>query len=150
MKKNITKNMAPRVPESAIDFYAQTWPSGNAGAEWVLSAFPGMYRAALSEMRERFTAGELSMLIDAANGGALMIPGGQVGLSLVLSVEDMFRVYPGRYETQWGIVSTDMMSKMDSLNRFQLACLEIWAGSFWEHDNHNAEDAIERHSAILL
>ena len=151
MKKKGLKAMAPRVPESAIEFYQQHWSSANGAAEWVLGSFPGMYHAALAEIRGRFSAGELSMLIDVANGSALLIYSGAgvVGSNLILSVDDSFRLYPGQFEEKWQIEWKPMMAKMESLTRFQLTALEVWAGSFWEGD-HEDEDAIEKHISTLL
>jgi hypothetical protein len=58
MKKKETKNMAPRVPESAIEFYRAHFKSPNSGAEWVLKAFPGMYASALSEVKGKINIHE--------------------------------------------------------------------------------------------
>jgi len=150
MKKKEFKNMAPRVPESAIEFYRQHWSTPNAAAEWVLGSFQGMYQAAISELRGKFTAGELKMMIDVANGSALLVSGaGIVGSNLVFSVEDSFRLYPGVFEQKWSIEWKPMMAKMGSMSSFQLTALEIWAGSFWEGD-HGADGAVEKHLTLLL
>lgn len=151
MKKAELKRITPRVPESAIEFYQTHWPTPNAAAEWVLGSFPGMYLSALSELRGKFSPGELKMMIDVANGSALLIYSGfgAVGANLILSVDDSFRLYPGVFEEKWGVVWKEIMGKMESLNRFHLTALEIWAGSFWE-GNYNASDAIEKHIEKLL
>jgi hypothetical protein len=110
-----------------------------------------MYQQALSEIRGRFSAGELKMLIDVANGSALLIFSGSgvVGSNLILSVDDSFRLYPGSFEGKWAIEWRPMMAKMEALTRFQLTALEIWAGSFWEGD-YEADDAIEKHLEALI
>lgn len=150
MKKSEKKPMSPRVPESAIGFYKQFWPSAGGAAEWVLGSFPGMYHAAIAEMRGKFTPGELKMLIDVANGSAWLIfqSGNLVGQQLPLSVYDSFEIYPGMYEEKWGVKKQGMIDKINGLSRFHTITLEIWAAGFWEGD-YEAKDAIAKHLEAL-
>ena len=147
------KAVAPKIDEAAAQFYSETFDTLNQGATWVMEAFPRLYRVCLSEMRGVFTAGELGMIIDVLNSlitlfsyaGASM-SGNHIGLS----ISDTFELYPGVYERKWDVVPDVLNNKIASLSNFERTCIELWGASFWERDDYQEDDAIEKHCAALL
>jgi len=87
--------------------------------------------------RRKFTAGEQSMLLDIFNG-TLLTPG-ILGQHIIAQVEDSFRLYPGEYEGKWSVDKTEMTEKINALDRYDAALLELWAVGFW-HLNPEAVD----------
>jgi len=65
-------------------------------------------------------------------------------------VDDSFVLYPSVYEKKWSVIKELMLDKLNGLTRFQLAALEIWAGSFWEKPDINEEGVLEKHLGVLL
>jgi hypothetical protein len=97
MKKKEFKNMAPRVPISAIEFLSEKFPSANAGAEWLLKIFPDMYEISMAEIRAKLTSDEIKSLH----------PENDIGFTMF-----KFRTQPP-------------IKKMIGLSDFQVACLAI-------------------------
>lgn len=135
-KQNKPIAVAPKIRAEAADFYAAHFPSLNAGATFVLDAFPTIFMATLAEVRGVFSVGELSMILDVLNGHGTLLAYGGAGLSgqyIVPSIADSFHLYPGAYEEKWGISDPDgFIQRLAGLTRAQALCLEIWAAGFWE------------------
>lgn len=130
VKKIGIKKMAPRISEKTFDFLAKNFQSANFGAELLLDAFPDLDIITLRrELAGKFTAGELSFLIDIYNGTMLTSTG--LGQTITGQVEDSFAFYPGTYEEKWKIIRKETEEKIKALTCFQAACLEIWAHGFW-------------------
>lgn len=154
MEKKIAKPVytAPKIRQSAADFYAAHFPSLNAGATFVLDAFPTIFMATLAEIRGKFSLGELSMVLDVLNGHGTLLAFGGSGLAgqyIVPNIEDSFRLYPGQFEDKWGIDNPeDFVNRLNSLTRAQSLCLEIWAAGFWEKKYMNT--AVEEYCKPLV
>lgn len=138
MEKKPTKRaIAPKINESAAQWYEENFPSLNAGATVTLEAMPLLYQASLAELRGRFSKGELHMILDVMNGHAgIMVLGGSmsVGYHIPPNIEDSFKLYPGTYEQKWNIADpAGFVSRLNALPRFHLVTLEIWSAGFWEH-----------------
>lgn len=88
-----------------------------------------LYQETMNLVKQKFTRGELCMMIDIMNGTYLdpyTLP-----IAIKASVEDSFNLYPSMYEEKWKTTKDEMLEKQKSLNDFQSACLAIWANDFW-------------------
>jgi hypothetical protein len=144
--------VSPKIDSATAAFYDENFPSRNAGVACAIEILPPLYRSALAEMRGRFSAGELSMILDVQNGSAAIMVYGQGGLAgqhLPLSLADSFHLYPGAYEEKWQIADPQgFLARVAALTRFQVAALEIWAAAFWE--KHLDSTPVEDYCAQLL
>jgi hypothetical protein len=72
------------------------------------------------------------MILEVLNGqlAALVVLGSHGGQNIRLSICNSFECRPGSC-AQWG-VDKSLNAKLAGLTRWQLSCLEIWAGAFWE------------------
>jgi len=137
-KSKELRSIAPKITSEAADWYAKMFQTLNAGATFVLDAFPTFYSQTLSEMRGIFSRGELCMIMDVLNGhGTLLLAfgtsSGLIGQHINLSIADSFDLYPGQYQDKWDIPDAqDFMRRLSERSRWQLVCLEIWAAGFWE------------------
>ncbi len=152
-KKDKIVAIAPKIMSDASDWLQQFFPTLNAGATFVLNAFPSFYQYSLNEMRGRFSRGELGMILDVLNGHDMVLSSYQIspsliGHHLVLEIADSFRIYPGSYEKQWEIDDPrGFIERLKSLTMFQKICIELWAAAFW----HNPETTVlDEHIRPLL
>ena len=88
-----------------------------------------LYQETINSIKQKFTRGELCMMIDILNGTYL--DPYTIEICLIASVEDSFNLYEGMYEEKWGVKKDEMLEKLQTLNGFHLACLAIWANDFW-------------------
>jgi len=148
MQPKEIKRVSPRIDANHHQWFADRWGTTNAGAEFVLEAFPHLYQRALAEIRGRLSRPELSMVLDCLNG-TFQTPG-LSGQHVTANVEDSFSLYPGQYQKKWGVDAAALCGKLRALTSFQLAALEIWAGQFWQSPRLNDENFLEEHTASLL
>lgn len=136
-KSNKRIAVAPKISEGAAKWYEENWPSLNAGVTIAIEALPVLYQASIAELRGRFSRGELCMILDVMNGHAgVMVLGGSmsVGYHIPPNIEDSFKLYPNMYEEKWDIQDPQsFIARLNSLTRFQLMTLEIFAAAWWEH-----------------
>ena len=59
------KKISPRIEDQTREYLSTHFSTLNAGAEYVLDGFPMLFNRALYELKGRFTAGELSFLVEA-------------------------------------------------------------------------------------
>lgn len=109
----------------------------------LLNAFYFNYSIVIDDLKKLFTKGELKFLLDVMNGSNMLIhenpysdEHSMFGHMLIPNADDSFRLYPGEYESKWGVEKDIIMNKLTSLNRFQLCCMEIWIAIFW-NDSEN-------------
>jgi len=130
------KTLGPRVTETAADWYKTSFGSHNAGAEYVLAAFPALYARTIKEAKAFFSPNEKKLIIDVANG--MMLNPAMAGQHIVASCTDSMDL--DGTDEKWQIDRVFMVSKLSQLSLFERACLEIWAQAFWEQ--HGTENAI--------
>jgi hypothetical protein len=130
-------NIGPRISDSARAFYAETFDNANAGAEYALEMIPILYRVTLArELKGRFTAGELSLILDVSNG--LMLTPEIAGQQIVPSVVDSMML--DGTDKKWEVNQQSFSEKLVDLTLGQAAVLEIWAAAFWvQHDRKGAK-----------
>lgn len=126
MKKGITRT-APRISDSAAQFYPAIFPSLNAGLEFVADAFPVLYRRTLHGLKGRLERSELSLMIDIFNSTALRP--GILGQHLAAQVSDGIAL--DHLDEKWEIDGKKLNEKIGKLTMFECACLELWANGFW-------------------
>jgi outer membrane scaffolding protein for murein synthesis (MipA/OmpV family) len=131
-------NIGPRISIGAKGFYKERFSSLNAGAEYALEAFPVLYRRTLADLAGRFTAGELSVMLDVANG--LALTPGIAGQHLVMECVDAMAL--DGLDSKWRVVTKDFLEKLQALSLFQCACLEVWARAYWESDYYQKDNSL--------
>ena len=134
MKKatGITKT-APRILNKNTDFYKVTFETLNAGLEFILDAFPRLYRQTILKLRGHFSQGELMLMIDVMNG--TMLTPDTIGWSLAANVADGINLE--RLDKKWKVSGKAFVTKLQKLTVFELACLELWVQTFWNQGKHN-------------
>ena len=133
MQKKIKKNVSPRVFEETQEFYGQIFESINAGAEFILEAFPGLYQRTIHDLKGKFTRGELMLMIDVMNGTAIMPQ--HSGFTIGANVADGIAL--DHLGEKWKVEAWPLNKKMADLTNFDRACLELWALAFWSQDDHS-------------
>ena len=88
-----------------------------------------MYGQTVEQLRGRFDARELRMVLDVMNG--VFLEPHTVETAVVADIADSFQLYPGVYEEKWGVEQEVMMEKITSLSPWEAACLACWAAEFW-------------------
>ena len=92
-----------------------------------------VYQESVNSARQKFTPGELSMMLDVMN--STYVDAISVGHGLTANIRDAFALDPGMYEEKWDIKDPKaMVEKLNGLPPFHLSCLEIWANSYWYGD----------------
>jgi hypothetical protein len=146
MKKE--KKITPRISEQTAEWIPANFANMNAGAEYILEAFPVLYRRTLEEIKGVLTKSELMVMIDVFNGHALTPR--MSGQELWWSVSEGIKY--DSLDQKWDIKKEDMQKKMEGLTTFQCACLEIWANGFWYAEKGIEENRldVEKHVEGLL
>ncbi len=121
------KKISPRIEGQGQEFLSKNFNTLNAGAEYVLDAFPMLYNRTLHEMKGRFTGAELSFLVDAFKETKLSPQ--LAGQQLKIYCDDamMYR----KLHEKWKIKGDAFLKKIENTTSFQTACLEIWAKKYW-------------------
>ena len=127
MKKQPT--LGPRTDVATALFYKHLFGSTNAGAEFVINAFPGWYRRALSHsFRHKFSAQELMLLIDSYNG--TMLSPDFSGRAVVDHVSDA--IEHEHLAEKYGVDANKLVTDLALMDPFDHAALEIWCKAYWE------------------
>jgi hypothetical protein len=144
LKRGEFKNVSPRISPKSQEFYAESFDSINAGAEYVLDAFPALYRRTIQLLKGRFSRGELMLMIDVNNG--LWLTPGHAGQHMDIQVADGIAL--DALDEKWEIDGRALNAKIGALTIFEAACLELWVNAFWAQDDHaNIEEYVAALSA---
>lgn len=135
--KKIT--VGPRLSVEAGKWYASNFSSRGGGAEFVLEAFPTLYKHALAGLRGKFSPGEISLLLDTFN--STMITPHFLGQSVQLCADDSMRL--DRTDKKWSVTPETFLSKIRSLTHFEKSCLEIFVRAFWESGEFEKPGGLE-------
>ncbi len=131
------KKVAPALSDECAKFYEGNFRNINAGVTYALESFPVLYQRALFEIKTiGFTRDELFLVIDVVNG--LMLTPGIAGQHLALEVNDGIDL--DGLDKKWKVGKDVLMGKLIGMPIFSIACLEIWAKSFWEGKRGGQED----------
>jgi hypothetical protein len=135
----VKKNVGPRIKEQTAEFYKAHFLTTNAGAQYVLEAFPSLYRATLArEIKGELKREELSLIIDTFNT-PLLSPG-FAGQHLASECADAIQL--DYLDKKWTVDSKTFLAKIEKLTISQKAIVEIWAKAFWKQDEVSLEDWI--------
>jgi len=135
------QKIGPIISDKAEKFIREHFSNLNAGAVYVLDAFPDLYARTLHDLKGKFSRGELMLILDVTNG--LALNPGLAGQHLLVQVSDGIEL--DGLDKKWKVTKKNVTSNLQSLNTFQIACLEIWAGAFWEKEDHgNIEEYVKR------
>lgn len=115
--------VSPRVTSKGAEFYRATFPSLNAGCEYVLDSFPVLYHKTMMPLFERFSEREFSLITETFNG--TMLTSGLAGQHLAISVADACDL--DSLDVKWGVDRDALLEKISTLSQFEATCLEIWA-----------------------
>ena len=127
MKKKKT-NIGPRISDQTRAFLENNFESRGGGAELILEAFPPLYNRTIKPALAKLTAGEKSLLLDLHNAYA-MTPI-HLGQGVSLQVRDGIDLEG--MDKKWGVDGPTLLTKLEVMDLFTLACIEIWATAFWQ------------------
>ena len=109
--ENVYKNFKSACAEDGIDMKASVLDHmGNIRSGRTLMQ---MQYQIINGLKEEFSAGELSMLLDIFNATALTP--GIFGPHITAQVEDSFNEYPDMYEKKWSIDKKAMLKDRKSV-----------------------------------
>ncbi len=139
--------VGPRISEAAAKYYSELFDTLNQGAAYALESFPQLYRATLArELRGKFTAGELSAILENVNG--LMLSPEAAGQHLPFNIEDGIALEA--LDEKWGFDGAGLLEKLRALSLFQSATLELWARAFWvQHTDSDSPESFESYVARM-
>jgi hypothetical protein len=142
MTKDIS--IGPRISPQSAAWLEENFSSRNAGAEFVLDAFPSLYKRGLKAALDKLSAGEKRLIIDLHN--AYFMTPQMIGQGVSLQVRD--GVDLDGLDKKWKVGRTDIVAKLESMHPFELACLEIWATAFWQAGHWEAKGSLDKYTAI--
>jgi hypothetical protein len=134
------KTVGPRISEKTATWYETNFATRGTGAEFILEAFPMLYKRALGELNGKFTANELSLLIDTYNSTG--IHPSFLGQGLELSAHDSMAL--DHTDEKWNVDRESLLTKIKALSLFDQACLEIWLRAFWESGEWEKDGGLEK------
>lgn len=116
-----------RIADQTAEWLQNHFDNRTAGGEYVLDAFPTLYRRCLHALRGKFDRGELMLVLDVLNGHFLTP--GLVGQALELECADGIAL--NALDRKWKIDRDVFLGKVASLTVFERSCLEVWGRGFW-------------------
>lgn len=132
---------APRISERSAEYIPTQFATLNAGLEYLIDAWPTLHRRTLADLRVRFSAAELSLIIDVFNATALTP--GMAGQQLAVSVADGIAL--DGLDRKWEIDGAALNTKIAGLTPWQAASLEVWANGFWYAGASHVEAGLEKY-----
>lgn len=121
------KRISLYVTLKAHETFREIFGKPITGEQFVLNAFPGLYRRAMFDLKGRFSEAELCLILDVFNG--LKIQPEMSSQHIIANVGDGCDM--NGLDEKWGISKPELILKLAQLSIFHLACLEIWAQNFW-------------------
>jgi len=138
-EEKIMKKIGPRLSDQAAEWYEKNFATRGGGAEFILEAFPTLWKQTLAELRGKFTVGEINLLIDTFNS-TLLAPN-LLGQHVELCAHDSMRLDGS--DEKWGVAHDEFMAKLKNLSLFEKACLEIFVRAFWESGEWENPDGVD-------
>ena len=100
---------APRISEKTAVFLPEHFRNLNQGLEYIIDSFMPLFQRTMHELRGKFTAGELKLMIDAFN--STMLTPGIAGQHLPLNCSDAMDL--DGYDEKWKVDKWDI--KLDDV-----------------------------------
>jgi hypothetical protein len=136
-----TTTVSPRISDEAQAFYRGHWTSLNAGAQFAIEAFKDLYSETLGELCGIFEDRELALIVDVAESFDEKMTPYSAGRILEAACNQKLTLEG--YGEKWGVDKDEICKKLLLLSRFEAACLEIWAASFYKDPHHTDEGALQ-------
>jgi len=139
-KKTGIVKLAPRITEKTSEFYKK-FESTNAGVEYVLEAFPGLYVRTINELQNKLTRNELMLIVDVLSEHRYNPR--YASIEIVSCVADGMALH--HLDEKWNIPDKWAFNKkLADLPAFERACLEIWVRLYRNQDEpRNIEQYID-------
>ena len=126
------KNITPRINTATEKYLQQNFKTLNSGAEFVLEAVPAVARIYTGyELKGKFIAGELKLMLDVMNG--MLLTGQLAGRHLPLSVQDGIAL--DGLDKKWEVDAEQLLEKLKNMSTAELFFLEIWIQGFWQQSD---------------
>lgn len=134
------KNINARANERTEKYLAGNFRTKGAGAEYILAAWPAAARKFIClDMKGKFTAGELRLMIDVMNG--TMLSPEMAGQHLSLNVADGIAL--DALDKKLEVDAETLNKKLAEMSTPELMILEIWIQGFWEAVTNHGQDLDE-------
>jgi hypothetical protein len=137
---------APRISDKSGEYLPTQFSSVNAGLEYLADSWPTLHRRALGEIRGRFTAPELSLIVDVFN--ATSLTPALAGQQLAISVADGIAL--DGLGAKWAIDGPALNAKIAELTSSQASALEIWANGFWYANAGHVADGLDKYLVLMI
>ena len=134
------KNINARVNEKTETFLTDNFRTKSAGAEYILAAWPAASRKFIGlDMKGKFTAGEIKLMIDVMNG--TMLSHEMAGQHLPLNVTDGIML--DNLDEKFGVDAVKLNRDLAGMSTPELMILEIWIQGFWHAVTDHGQDMDE-------
>ncbi len=120
------RKIQTRIEDIICTYYEKNWPEKEAGAAYVLTCWPTLFRSGLEELAGQFSKGELAVILESM--AAVVLRPDTAGRQLLPAVRE--GIARDRLNEKWKVKSRAFLDRLTSLTRFQTAVLELWAASF--------------------
>jgi hypothetical protein len=125
------KKITPRINKSTEEFLSQNFKNLNAGSEYLLDSIPAVARVyAGYQLKGKFTAGELNLMIDVMNG--TMLTTQFAGQHILPNVQDGIAL--DNLDQKWAVDPDQVKDKIKKLSVPDIFFLEIWIQGFWQQN----------------
>lgn len=113
-----------RVTERSAAILKTYFRSLNAGGEYLINMFPGLFDKSLIGLKGKFEAKELALMIH-----------GMKSVSSLYGGKPMMNPEAAGFQMQNAVQinggGEDLLQKIRNLHLFDMVCLEVWAIGFW-------------------
>jgi len=134
------KKLGPRANERTIEYLDSHFNKRNAGAEYILATWPAAARKFIKlDMKGRFTAGELKLMIDVMNSTTLSPE--MAGQHITLNVASGIAL--DNLDQKWDVDSKELNGKLSKMSTPELMILEIWIQGFRQAVTDHNQDLDE-------
>ena len=135
VKAQKKKSIGARMAEDQFPFFTSYFENVSVGVEFSLTWLAKQVPRTIVELKTKFTAGELSALIDVHNSHMLS-PYMCGPRHLALMIEDSeLDALPAK----WGYETQAFVEKLNGLSDFDGFALSVWASAFWTAGHYKAE-----------
>ena len=134
------KNINARANERTEKYLTDNFRTKGAAAEYILAAWPAAARKFIGlDMKGKFTAGEIKLMIDVMNG--TMLSPEMAGQHLPINVTDGIAL--DGLDEKWGVDAVQLNRALAGMSTPELMILEIWIKGFWHAVKDHGQDMDE-------
>lgn len=144
------KKITLAITDNAVDVVGKIFRKSNSpaenpsgGATYLVDSFPAIFRQNLIDLKGKFTAGEINLMMSAMKGSSLAPE--FAGRRITLNVQDHITL-DGAADI-YGVDGDALVERIQALPVAQLALLELWIHGFWmqvdDSDGLSLEDYIK-------